>query len=254
MSNPTSKRRVSDSELVGEIANLERLRFNPTGLSTREAFILLALYELSNRRAFGTSSTGYLTLLGEYKQSRAITAVEALALARFVEWLDSGPPVETTAPRKPFHCKHGVPWVNECAECSAAAAEPACSCNMANEPGATRHAVYCSLAAVEPNGLVICSAGVFNGFTLLDGTKPTDSGKEKFKPFCSNQAVKWTIPPPPPDRMPFVTKFTCTVCGKGMNVYSTAPAQVSIDCCPTASESSLRLQGEPENGGDKHGD
>jgi hypothetical protein len=31
----------------------------------------------------------YLTLLDEYKQSHAITAVDALALARFVEWLDS---------------------------------------------------------------------------------------------------------------------------------------------------------------------
>lgn len=47
----TSKQRVSDSELAGEIANLERLRLNPAGLATREAYVLLALYELSNRRA-----------------------------------------------------------------------------------------------------------------------------------------------------------------------------------------------------------
>lgn len=51
----SSKPRVSDSELAGEIANLERLRLNPTGLSTREAYVLLALYELSNRRAPETS-------------------------------------------------------------------------------------------------------------------------------------------------------------------------------------------------------
>jgi hypothetical protein len=51
-----SKPRVSDSELAGEIANLERLRLNPTGLSTREAYVLLALYELSNRRAFETTA------------------------------------------------------------------------------------------------------------------------------------------------------------------------------------------------------
>lgn len=46
--------RLSDSQLAGEIANLERLRLNPAGLSTRESCILLALWELRDRRGHET--------------------------------------------------------------------------------------------------------------------------------------------------------------------------------------------------------
>lgn len=57
------------------------------------------------------TTTKYLTLLGEYKQSHAVTATDSLALARFVEWLDSGSPEE---PGCRLHHPDAKGWCPNC--------------------------------------------------------------------------------------------------------------------------------------------